>query len=182
MREWITLTTNPDFRIICQLCKTRYVFPNRYPLEAVPCITNDTLWIFLTTPIAPSFGVLYMYHFMLALFYDHNIFIATPHSQTYLFLHKYGYDVCVFTLVAAYLTYYKRFARQIVNHQIYNKYTFFERHAFALLSASFVYFMYTIQFPFSKELFGMLLVAIMPRYYEVHIRALERINKEARLV
>jgi hypothetical protein len=134
------------------------------------------------TPIIPSFGVLYAYHFILALFYEHYLFIVKPYSQTYVFLHKYGYDVCVFILVAMYLAYYARFVRQIVNRRIYKQYTFLERHAFALLIASFVFFMYTVQFPFAKELFGMLLVAIMPRYYEVHIRTLERINNEARLI
>lgn len=182
MREWISVTTNPDFKVMCQLCRNRYVFPNRYPLEHIPRNINDSLWIFLMTPVVPSFGVLYAYHFMLATFYDHYLFIAIPYSHTYLFLHKYGYDVCVFALVAAYLTYYKRFAQQIVNRRLYKQYTFVERYTFAFMILTLVFSMYSIKFPFSKELFGMLLVAYMPRYYGIHVKTLERMNKEARLI
>ena len=182
MREWLSMTTNPDFKVMCQLCRNVYVFPNRYPLELIPRFENDSLWTFLTTPIAPSFGVLYAYHFFLAVFYDHHLFIAVPHSQTYLFLHKYGYDVCVFVLTAMYMSYYKRFAAQIVNRRLYKQHTFVERYTFAFVVSTLVFFMYAAKFPFSKELFGVLLVAFMPRYYDVHIRTLHRINRDARLV
>ena len=182
IREWLAITTNPDFRIRCQLCKNLYSFPNRYPLETIPYITNDSLWMFLMTPIAPSFGVLYTYHLLLAIFYDHSLLTLNPHSLLYIFLHKYGYDVCVFATVIAYLSYYHRFGRMVQNQRIYMQYTFFERHTFIFFSCFLGSLMYSLKFPLSKELFGMLLVAIMPQYYHIHIRTLEKINREGRLI
>ena len=164
------------------MCNQPYCFPNRYPLETIPYVINDRLWTFLMTPVVPSFGVLYVYHFTLAIFYEHSLLLINPHSLLYIFLHKYGYDVCVFASVAAYLSYYHNFAKQVRNPKMYRRYTFFERYIFAFFSSLFVFLMYTCKFPLSKELFGMLLVAIMPHYYRVHIRTLERINREGRLI
>jgi hypothetical protein len=181
MRTWLQTTTNPDFRIRCQICSHAYHFPCKHPLETIPDITG-TFFSYLLTPIVPSVGLFYAYLFVLAFFEDHVTNTGTQPSTFHVYYKRFGYDVCVFSLVSVYLWYYNKYARLVRNKALHSNYTHYQRYFFATFMVLLVAGMYGTRFLLSKELFGMLLVSLMPHYYTVHVRALRRINQEGQLI